>query len=191
MLKRIFDIIFSVLALVFCSWILILFFIFCSIDTNASGIFVQERVGQFGKLFRIYKLRTMKVSDSNISALGTFLRKYKIDELPQLWNVFVGNMSFVGPRPDVPGYYDLLQGEERNILKLKPGITSLASLKYVDEEYILKQQPNPKQYNDEVIFRDKVKMNLEYYQNENYFVEDIKIILKTIGSLAKTIVKNE
>ncbi|MGL2966859.1 sugar transferase [Flavobacterium sp. XGLA_31] len=191
MLKRIFDIFFSAFALIFCSWMLVLFWVLCSIDTRANGIFTQERVGQFGKLFHIYKLRTMKVPDNSISKLGAFLRKYKIDELPQLWNVFVGEMSIVGPRPDVPGYYDLLEGEERNVLKLKPGITSLASLKYVDEECLLAQQPHPKQYNDEVIFRDKVKMNLDYYNQGNYVTEDIKIILKTIGSLAKTIIKNE
>jgi lipopolysaccharide/colanic/teichoic acid biosynthesis glycosyltransferase len=189
MLKRIFDIFFSIFALFFFGAILVLFWILCGIDTKGNGIFNQDRIGQFGKLFKIYKLRTMCVSDDSISSFGAFLRKYKIDELPQLWNVIIGNMSIVGPRPDIPGYYDLLKGEERNILKLKPGITSLASLKYVDEEYLLQQQSNPKKYNDEVIFRDKVKMNLEYYNKGNYISEDIKIISKTIGALAKTVFK--
>ncbi|MCF6129905.1 sugar transferase [Flavobacterium sp. AS60] len=185
MLKRIFDIFFSFIALLFLSWLLILLWILCSINTNANGIFAQERIGQYGKIFTIYKLRTVKVFDDSISGFGAFLRKYKIDELPQLWNVFIGNMSFVGPRPDIAGYYDTLKGDERKILNLKPGITSLASLKYVDEEYILQQQANPKKYNDEVIFRDKVKMNLDYYNNGNYLVEDVKIIIKTICSLTK------
>lgn len=179
MLKRCFDVFFSVIALLILGAVIALLWIFCSVDTKANGIFMQDRVGQFGKLFRIYKLRTIRDSDQNISGLGSFLRKYKIDEFPQLWNVLIGNMSFVGPRPDVAGYYDLLVGEERNILKLKPGITSSASLKYVDEEYLLLQQSDPKKYNDEVLFRDKVKMNLDYYYN-NSILGDIKIITKTV-----------
>jgi lipopolysaccharide/colanic/teichoic acid biosynthesis glycosyltransferase len=179
MLKRCFDIFFSVVALLFLVAVIALLWIFCAIDTGTNGLFVQDRVGQFGKIFRIYKLKTIRDSDSHISALGAFLRKYKIDEFPQLWNVLMGEMSFVGPRPDVPGYYDLLEGEERNILKLKPGITSSASLKYVDEEYLLQQQSDPKKYNDEVVFRDKVKMNLDYYYHNSIF-GDIKIIIKTV-----------
>ena len=109
-----------------------------------------------GKIFKMYKLKTIK-SDGSISLFGRFLRKSKIDELPQFLNVFIGDMSIVGPRPDISGYYDLLEGQERDILKLKPGITSSASLKYVNEETILQQQTNPQKYNDEVIFKDKVK----------------------------------
>lgn len=191
MVKRIFDIFFSILALIFFSWIIIFFWILCTIDSRSNGIFSQTRVGQFGNKFRIYKLKTVNDSNKKISILGEFLRKYKIDELPQIWNVFIGNMSFVGPRPDLPGYYDKLKGEERNILRLKPGITSRASLKYVNEEYILQQQLKPEKYNDEVIFRDKVKMNLEYFNNGNYIVEDIKIIIKTICSLPKLRFRNE
>jgi lipopolysaccharide/colanic/teichoic acid biosynthesis glycosyltransferase len=151
----------------------------CSVDTATNGIFIQNRVGQHGKIFKIYKLRTIRDNDQRISGLGAFLRKYKVDEFPQIWNVLLGDMSFVGPRPDVPGYYDLLEGEEKNILKLKPGITSIASLKYVDEEIILQNQPNPKVYNDEIIFKDKVKMNLDYYYHNSIF-GDIKIIIKTV-----------
>ena len=108
-----------------------------------------------------------------------FLRKTKIDELPQLWNILIGDMSFVGPRPDITGYYDLLEGENRKILQLKPGLTSEASIKYANEEAIIAAQPDPLHYNDTVIFPDKVKMNLAYYYS-NSVVGDIKIIWKTI-----------
>ena len=107
------------------------------------------------------------------------MRHSKLDELPQLWNIIIGNMSFVGPRPDIAGYYDLLQGENRKILELKPGLTSLASIKYAHEEYILAQQENPLGYNDTVIFPDKVKMNLEYYYSNSIY-GDLKIIWKTV-----------
>jgi lipopolysaccharide/colanic/teichoic acid biosynthesis glycosyltransferase len=102
-----------------------------------------------------------------------------LDELPELWNVFIGDMSFVGPRPDVPGYADKLQGEEKDILLLKPGITGPATLKYRNEEELLAQQPNPQQYNDEVIYPDKVRINLEYLKNHT-LLGDIQIILQTI-----------
>jgi len=131
----------------------------------------------------------MHISDESISGFGAFLRKFKIDEIPQLWNVIIGNMSVVGPRPDIPGYYDLLEGEDKKVLMLKPGITSVASLKYVDEENILQQHMNAKEYNDKVIFRDKVKINLDYYNKGNFFVEDLIIICKTIGVIAKTLNK--
>ena len=111
-----------------------------------------------------------------------FLRKSKIDELPQLLNVLFGQMSFVGPRPDIPGYYDKLVGEDRKILELKPGLTSKASLKYFNEEFLLSTQPNPLEYNDSVIFPDKVKMSLEYYYKKS-FREDLKIIFKTFSVL--------
>ena len=107
------------------------------------------------------------------------LRKYKIDEIPELFNVLVGDMSFVGPRPDVPGYADLLKGNDRNILKLRPGITSLASIKYSNEEQLLMVQKDPIAYNNDVIFPDKVKMNLNYYENNNIWI-DIKIIFATL-----------
>ena len=114
-----------------------------------------------------------------ISKLGTFLRKSKLDELPQFWNVLIGDMSFVGPRPDIAGYYDVLEGEDRKILLLKPGLTSLASIKYANEEEILGLQENSLLYNDTIIFPDKVKMNLDYYYNHS-FLSDINIIIKTI-----------
>ena len=117
--------------------------------------------------------------DIRVTKIGVFLRKYKLDELPELINVLLGQMSLVGPRPDVPGYADKLVGEDRNILKLRPGITSPASLKYSNEEEILVKQKNPKAYNDEVIYPDKVRINLEYYNNQSIWL-DIKIIFATI-----------
>jgi len=152
-------------------------------------IFKQKRVGKDGKLFTMYKFRTMAMEhggssisvagESRITPLGAVLRKYKLDELPELWNVLVGNMSFVGPRPDVPGYADHLRGEERLILKLRPGITGPASLKYANEETILAYVVDPVRYNDEIIFPDKVKINLDYYYNHTFF-GDIRLILQTI-----------
>ena len=152
-------------------------------------IFKQKRVGKDGKLFTMYKFRTMAMEhggssisvagESRITPLGAVLRKYKLAELPELWNVLVGNMSFVGPRPDVPGYADHLRGEERLILKLRPGITGPASLKYANEETILAYVVDPVRYNDEIIFPDKVKINLDYYYNHTFF-GDIRLILQTI-----------
>ena len=152
-------------------------------------IFKQKRVGKDGKLFTMYKFRTMAMEhggssisvagESRITPLGAVLRKYKLDELPELWNVLVGNMSFVGPRPDVPGYADHLRGEERLILKLRPGITGPASLKYANEETILAYVVDPVRHNDEIIFPDKVKINLDYYYNHTFF-GDIRLILQTI-----------
>lgn len=152
-------------------------------------IFTQKRVGQAGRLFTMYKFRSMTVShsgssvsvagESRITPLGAKLRKYKLDELPELWNVFIGDMSFVGPRPDVPGYADKLRGEDRRILELKPGITGPASLKYRNEEELLANVDNPQEYNDKVIFPDKVKLNL-YYLNHYSFMKDIQMIIYTV-----------
>ncbi|WP_264566702.1 sugar transferase [Flavobacterium sp. N3904] len=181
-LKRLFDIVFSGLFLFLFSWLLFIAWFLAVIDTRTNGIFTQDRIGQFGKLFRIYKLRTMQINqnseDFRISKLGRILRTYKLDELPQLINVLKGDMSIVGPRPDISGYYDLLEGEERKILELKPGLTSLASLKYFDEDELLKQQDFPLEYNDTVLFPDKVKLNLCYYYHHSIF-GDLKIIFHT------------
>lgn len=187
MLKRIFDFFISFFALFLLILPLLIIWFFCSFDTHSNGIFIQDRIGKFGKPFKIHKFKTIKQNGS-ISVFGSFLRRFKIDELPQLWDVLIGNMSIVGPRPDVAGYYDLLQGEERNVLKLKPGITSHASLKYFNEEAILSQQANPQKYNDEVIFKDKVKMNLEYYHSNSILV-DIKIVYLTIVKIVSSISK--
>ena len=165
--------------LIILSGLLLLCFIIATIDTKSFGLFCQKRVGQYGKLFIIYKLKTINPKTSKISRIGCFFRNSKLDELPQLVNIVKGEMSFVGPRPDIEGYYDKLEGENRKILALKPGLTSLASIKYAQEEAILANQNNPLKYNDEVIFPDKIKMNLDYYYTHSFFV-DLKIILKTI-----------
>ena len=156
---------------------------------GGPAIFTQKRVGKDGKLFTMYKFRSMTVGhggssvsvagESRITPLGAKLRKYKLDELPELWNVLIGDMSFVGPRPDVPGYADKLQGEDRLILNLRPGITGPASLKYKNEEVILAQVEDPQKYNDEVIYPDKVKINLEYYYHHS-LIGDIKLIIQTV-----------
>ena len=189
-MKRIFDLVFSIFGLVLLSPLLILIILLISMDSEESVFFIQNRVGRYGKLFKIIKFRTMKSlegSTSNVSVkgdirvtkIGAFLRKYKLDELPELLNVLKGEMSFVGPRPDVPGYADNLKGENRVILELRPGITSLASLRYANEEEILAHQQDPIEYNNKVIYPDKTKLNLDYYYNNSLWI-DIKIIFATI-----------
>lgn len=158
---------------------------------NGPVIFTQQRVGKNGKLFKIHKFRTMSVihggstisvaGETRITPLGAKLRKYKLDELLGLWDVLRGKMSFVGPRPDVPGYVDCLNGKYKEILCLKPGITGPASLKYRNEEEILALKKNPIKYNNEVIFPDKVKINFYYLHNWSFF-RDMKIIIYTIFS---------
>lgn len=152
-------------------------------------IFKQKRVGRNGRLFTMYKFRSMTVGhggssvsvagESRITPLGAKLRHYKLDELPELWNVLIGDMSFVGPRPDVPGYADRLTSNDRRVLELRPGITGPASLKYRDEEELLAGQKDPQRFNDEVIFPDKVKINL-YYLNHYSFIKDIQMIFCTV-----------
>lgn len=171
--------------------ILIIFIIHKIVMPGGSFIFKQERVGQFGEIFNIYKIRTMKnyvenndnfvttANDDRILPFGKWLRRTKLDEIVELINVLKGDMSLVGPRPDVKGYADKLEGDDRKILELRPGITGPASLKYINEEEILAKVSNPKQYNDEVIFPDKVKINLEYYNNRTFW-GDIRIIINTI-----------
>ncbi|WP_397364217.1 sugar transferase [Olleya sp. R77988] len=188
--KRIFDIILSFTGLILTGWLIIIAIIVARFDTKLSGIFKQKRVGQNGKIFEVYKIRSMKnikgftttVStnhDPRITKAGRFWRKTKIDELPQLFNVFIGNMSFVGPRPDVPGFADKLEGEDRIILSIKPGITGPASIFFKDEENLLAQQENPEDYNKKVIWPKKVELNKEYIYNYSIF-NDIKYIYKTV-----------
>lgn len=152
-------------------------------------LFKQKRVGRNGRLFTIYKFRSMTVGhggssvsvagECRITPLGAKLRRYKLDELPELWNVLVGDMSFVGPRPDVPGYADQLKGDDREVLKLRPGITGPASLKYRNEEELLANQADPQRYNDEVIYPDKVRINRFYLHNYS-FIKDIQMIFCTV-----------
>lgn len=166
-------------ALILTGWLILICYLIASIETRSNGIFSQLRVGQFGKLFTIYKLRTMQPRTEAVTFFGKYFRRYKLDELPQFYNVLIGEMSVVGPRPDVPGYYDQLVGEDRKILELKPGITSEASLKYYNEDELLARQAHPQEYNDTVLFPDKVKMNLEYYYRRNFSL-DLSIIWRTI-----------
>jgi lipopolysaccharide/colanic/teichoic acid biosynthesis glycosyltransferase len=177
--KRIFDFLFSFISLLLSAWFIILLYIIACIDTRGNGLFVQVRIGQYAKPFRIYKLTTINPKTGSISAFGRFLRKYKLDELPQLFNVLMGSMSMVGPRPDVPGYYDMLVGEDRVVLKLKPGLTGPASIKYANEEELLASRQDPLKYNDDIIFPDKVEINKQYYKNRS-FAGDLKIIIRTI-----------
>jgi lipopolysaccharide/colanic/teichoic acid biosynthesis glycosyltransferase len=164
---------------------------------GAPAIFKQQRVGKDGRLFTMYKFRTMVphhsgssvsvAGEDRITPLGKTLRRYKLDELPELWNILIGDMSFVGPRPDVPGYADCLEGEDREILNLRPGITGPASLKYRDEEELLAKVKDPIAYNNEVIYPDKVRLNRYYYHHYS-FVMDLRMIFATV--LGKKILYN-
>ncbi|MBR8712924.1 sugar transferase [Porphyromonas levii] len=188
--KWLFDRIMSLVGLIILSPVLLGVAILIRVKMPGGPVlFKQKRVGKGGKLFTMVKFRSMSVAhggssvsvagESRITPLGAKLRKYKLDELPELWNVFIGDMSFVGPRPDVPGYADMLSGEDREILLLKPGITGPASLKYRNEEELLAMTDDPIKYNNEVIFPDKVRINRAYLHNRSFF-GDIKIILATI-----------
>ena len=190
LIKRAFDIILAILGIVLTFWIMILAVIVASIETKSFGLFVQKRVGKDAKLFRVFKIKTMKEvegvdttvttsKDMRITKSGKFFRDTKIDELPQLFNVLFGSMSFVGPRPDVEGYADKLEGDDRIILSIRPAITGPASLKYKNEEEILAKQSNPKEYNDKVIWVDKVAINKKYIK-EWSFKKDIYYIIKTV-----------
>jgi len=189
-LKNIFDKIMAFIGLIilFPVFLMVTFLIMIKMP-EGPVFFKQKRVGQYARLFTMYKFRTMTNNhggssisvkgESRITPLGSKLRKYKLDELPELWNVLIGDMSLVGPRPDVSGYADKLTGNDAEILKLKPGITGPASLKYKNEEEFLATLDNPQKYNDEVIFPDKVKINLRYLRKWS-FTSDIKIIFATI-----------
>ena len=188
----------ALLGLLLIWWLLIVVAVLIKVKMpGGPAIFKQTRIGRHGKPFTIFKFRTMTVGhggssvsvagESRITPLGAVLRKYKIDELPELWNVLVGDMSFVGPRPDVPGYADRLQGDDREVLELRPGITGPASLKYRNEEELLAAVDNPQEYNDTVIYPDKVRIN-RYYLHNYSFVSDIKMIVCTV--LGKTMLYN-
>lgn len=178
MMKRLFDLFFALLALFLLSGILLLCVVIASIDTGSGGLFVQTRIGRYGKEFRIYKIRSINGMTQHITAFGRFLRASKLDEFPQLLNIILGQMSFVGPRPDVPGYADVLQEKDRLLLNLRPGLTGLASLKYRNEEQLLAMQSDPLHYNDMVIWPDKVRLNNWYAQHRS-FAMDISILCYT------------
>lgn len=189
-LKFIFDRLMALIGLLILWPILLVVAILIRIKMPGGPvIFKQKRVGRNGKLFTMYKFRSMTIGyggssvsvagESRITPLGAKLRHFKLDELPELWNVLIGDMSFVGPRPDVPGYADQLKGDDREVLKLRPGITGPASLKYRDEEDLLARQADPQKYNDEVIFPDKVRIN-RYYLHHYSFIKDVQMILCTV-----------
>lgn len=203
-LKWIFDRTVSFVGLLFLWPVLLIVAIMVKIKMpGGPAFFVQKRVGKNGKLFNCHKFRSMTVKhngstvsvagDSRITPLGAKLRHYKLDELPGLWDVLIGNMSFVGPRPDVPGYADKLVGGERDVLKLRPGITGPATLKYRLEDEMISEYVSHKQaagdtrpmqeiaieYNDEVIYPDKVRINCYYYRHYS-FIKDIQMIFCTV-----------
>jgi len=189
-LKRLFDLICSLFGFLFFLPVILIAWLISSFELKSNGMFIQTRVGRNGKLFSIFKIKTMRLEignnttittcdDMRISKSGAFFRKTKIDELPQLWNVMIGDMSFVGPRPDVRGYADRLQGEDRIILSVRPGITGPAQLAYKNEEEVLANQDDAVKYNDEIIWPDKIRINREYIENYSFF-KDFYYIWKTI-----------
>jgi lipopolysaccharide/colanic/teichoic acid biosynthesis glycosyltransferase len=183
----------AAIGLVLTWWLILLSFVAATISTGKNGFYAQERVGRNGKRFKMLKIRSMKEvpgldstttgsDDPRITGVGRILRKFKLDEFPQLINILLGHMSFVGPRPDVPGFADELTGEDRIILSVRPGITGPATLKYRNEEEILANQPDPEKYNREVIFPDKVALNRGYIENYT-LISDLKYILKTFWTI--------
>ncbi len=186
-IKRLFDLVLALTLLPILLPAIVFLIIIATIDTHQTGFFIQKRIGYQGKPFSFYKIRTLKGKKhddiiaiyNQATPFGKFLRNTKLDELPQLLNVLIGTMSFVGPRPDIPGYADKLTGKDRIILTVKPGITGPATIKYKNEDKILLQQTNPKQYNDEVIWKDKIKVNKEYVKNWS-LQKDIRYLWSSI-----------
>jgi lipopolysaccharide/colanic/teichoic acid biosynthesis glycosyltransferase len=192
-LKRLFDTALALVGLATLWWLILITYVLATIDTKRNGFFTQQRVGKDGKLFYTVKIRTMRdiptittttttARDPRITKLGSFLRKSKLDELPQLLNVLLGQMSFVGPRPDVPGFADQLAGEDRVVLAVRPGITGPATLAFRNEEKLLASQSDPERYNREVIYPEKVRINRDYVTNYR-FTNDIRYIIKTVIDL--------
>lgn len=190
-IKRVLDFLLSLLGIIALSPFLILISIAIKLDSKGKILFLQNRVGRYGKEFKIYKFRTMinnaenlgkKITignDNRITRIGVFLRKYKIDELPQLLNVFRGEMSLVGPRPEVPMYVRFYNDEQKKVLSVRPGITDIASLRYRNENDILGNVKNPEEYYINVIMKEKLELNLEYIKKSNIFL-DIYLIILTI-----------
>ena len=189
MIKRLFDIVGAVVVISLTWWVMLIAWLIASVETRSNGLFIQKRIGKDAEPFSLFKIKTMKKvegletsvttsTDRRITKSGAFFRRTKIDELPQLFNVLFGTMSFVGPRPDVPGFADRLEGEARVILTLRPGITGPASLKYKEEERLLAEQEEPEVYNREVIWPDKVKINMAYVKHWS-LKKDMAYIIKT------------
>lgn len=193
--KRFFDFIFAFVGLLILAVPILIIALIIKATSPKPVFFAQDRVGRGGRIFRVIKFRTMKIQEKNTSSItiagdkrvtpiGRFLRRWKLDEIPQLWNVLPGEMSFVGPRPDVPGYADRLMEDDRRVLLLRPGITGPSTLKYANEEEILAQVEDPVRFNDEVIFPDKVRINLGYLDNCS-FKNDLFYIWETILLILK------
>ncbi|MCB0705294.1 MAG: sugar transferase [Saprospiraceae bacterium] len=190
-LKCFFDQLISVLALFFLSPILACIAILIKMDSNGPVIFRQTRVGRYGVPFELYKFRTMFMEgdkkrqitvgdrDPRITKVGYYLRKYKLDELPQLWNIVKSDMSIVGPRPEVPQYVDLYDDRQRQVLWVRPGLTDYASLEYFEEAKLLAQSADPEKTYIEEILPAKLELNLKYLEERNFLV-DLKIIFRTI-----------
>lgn len=196
MIKRLFDIFASILGLVIILIPSLVIAILIVFDSRGGVFYIQKRIGKNAKPFGVYKFRTMKPAsdskglltvgnaDTRITRVGYYLRKYKLDELPQLLNVLKGDMSIVGPRPEVPKYVELYSDEQKGVLKVKPGITDLASIEYMDENDLLAKSENPEQTYIEVIMPSKLQLGLKYIDNQS-FINDIKIIVKTIFKILK------
>jgi lipopolysaccharide/colanic/teichoic acid biosynthesis glycosyltransferase len=188
-IKRMFDVVFSFFIVLVLGIPILLLIVFAGFSTKMSGLFCQKRIGKNGKPFIMYKIRTLKgLNHQSVqeiknleTSFGHWLRKTKLDELPQFINVLIGDMSIVGPRPDITGYADKLKGEDKIILSIRPGITGPATLKYKNEEEVLLQQENPQYFNDMVIWPDKVKINKEYVANWS-FAKDLKYIYASLAS---------
>ncbi|MGM0452715.1 MAG: sugar transferase [Thermodesulfobacteriota bacterium] len=189
-LKSTFDFALAVFGLLAVGWLILLAWLAATVDTRANGFFMQYRVGRHGRLFRVVKIRTMKPDagvnssvttcrDYRITRLGHFLRRTKIDELPQLFNVLAGQMSFVGPRPDVAGFADRLEGGNRAILSVRPGITGPATLKFCNEEQVLANADDPERYNREFIYPEKVRLNRSYVEKWSFW-QDLGWLWQTV-----------
>ena len=193
---RFFDIIFSIIGLVILSPIFIVLYLLIRIESQGGGFYSQERIGKNGKPFKLYKFRSMSIGsdkkglitigekDNRITKTGFILRKYKLDELPQLWNVFIGDMSLVGPRPEVKKYTDLYTEEQKQVLQVRPGITDWASIKYVDENKILGEAKDPDEAYVNLIMLNKIKLNMVYIQHQT-LGEYFKIIFTTFKEIVR------
>jgi lipopolysaccharide/colanic/teichoic acid biosynthesis glycosyltransferase len=188
--KRAVDLSFAIVGILALGWLMVAAWLVATIDTGRNGLFMQDRIGRDGRTFRVIKIRTMRVSreitttvttstDARITPIGRLLRLSRIDELPQLVNVLVGDMSLVGPRPDVPGWADRLEGDDRVILRIRPGITGPATLHFRDEAQLLARQPDPERFNREVIWPAKVRLNREYLQQWS-LAGDFRLIARTL-----------
>lgn len=190
-MKRLFDIVCSFFGLVFLSWLFVFVAFWVGLSSRGGVFYRQRRVGRCNRDFTIYKFRSMRVNsdrqglltiggrDGRITKAGVFIRKYKLDELPQLFNVLRGDMSFVGPRPEVRKYVELYTEEQKKVLTVRPGITSLSSIKYRNENEILSRSDNPEQYYIDVIMQDKLAIELDYLEQRS-LLTDIKVIFQTI-----------